>query len=599
MSFTYTVPVGETFGTMRLSKASMYLKSSGVGTKNQAKLIFDSNVSVGAKMSVGADETTNSLRSSNVFIAPNFKAESITGKTSNGVLTTDANGFLQQSSGFTYSASTLEVPNARITGDLTVGGKVTILDTSTVLIEDPIVQVGMSNIMASQEVGFIFTANNSSLGSNVCIGFVPSSGASGNVFVIGQTYNSANQSALNVEESGNLAVQIYGTLNVTKGITQNGSPLASLDDITLELAIQNSNYETDSLINFHNGITSNSVSISSISGVNRIDSDVLGNIRLGVKHTGTTVVNSNVLVLNEHGGVVDSGMTIAEIASAPGGSSNLQTVMTTGDSAGRTSETMFLDNTNTALDVAGNVFVRNELYAGTVISNGLNSNTAAFNIVLANQLQVADIYADGQNINFYGPAMNVSGNITAQSFTGNGSALTNVPTVSGLQTVTTNGATTSTAVSFTNSGVAVSVPNGSVQANGVLASTLDVTGSATFNGVTTVSVLKFTPGGVDPDDAPPAVAQYTGITSNIININMTGVTYGSNTVTNAVGNVNGLSVTGLAANAHLYLYVNGTQTFVTPTDGYTYLSKALGLNKVVYHVFKIGGTTFVDMTSVN
>jgi hypothetical protein len=64
--------------------------------------------------------------------------------------------------------------------------------------------------------------------------------------------------------------------------------------------------------------------------------------------------------------------------------------------------------------------------------------------------------------------------------------------------------------------------------------------------------------------------------------------------------VKGLDVTDLAENAHLYIYVNGSQqTFVTPADGYVYLSKALGPGKVMYHVFNVGGTTFVEMTAVN
>jgi hypothetical protein len=138
-----------------------------------------------------------------------------------------------------------------------------------------------------------------------------------------------------------------------------------------------------------------------------------------------------------------------------------------------------------------------------------------------------------------------------------------------------------------------------VQGTGVLAKNLDVSGSATFDGVTTMSILKFTPGGIDPELTSPIVT-YT-VSSNVINITATGVTYGSNTVTSAVGNVTGLNVIDLNPNAHVYLYVQGSQTFVTPTDGYTYLSTPTFpmTGNAMYHVFNIGGKIFVDMTKVN
>jgi len=137
-----------------------------------------------------------------------------------------------------------------------------------------------------------------------------------------------------------------------------------------------------------------------------------------------------------------------------------------------------------------------------------------------------------------------------------------------------------------------------VFADDVLAKSLDVSGPATFNGVTTVSVLKFTPGGIDPAIASP-VAVYTGTAENLIHITATGVTYGSATVDDADGTVTGLSITDLAPNAHLYIHVKGLQTFAAPTDGYTYLSTVTGAVPVMYHVFNVGGTIFVDMTQVN
>jgi len=211
--------------------------------------------------------------------------------------------------------------------------------------------------------------------------------------------------------------------------------------------------------------------------------------------------------------------------------------------------------------VSGNV-IATTFTGGTVISEALNSNTAAMNLLNLNRLQVADIHANGDNINFYGPSMNVAGNITSASLTTD------------------------------------AVTSELVQATGVLAQSLDVSGATTFSGVTTISVMKFTPGGIDPQIASPA-AVYTGTAGGIISVTATGVIYGSATISDATGTVTGLNITGLSPNGHLYLYVNGSQTFGAPTDGLTYLSSFTGAGHAVYHVFNIGGKVFVDMTKVN
>lgn len=740
MSFTYTqTQTNPTFGTLNLKRANLLLDSLFNG-RDTASIIFTSNNASNTQMLFGPDASVNAgnvIAGSHTIKAPTFQASTLTAP--GGILTTDASGLLTQDPNFKYLDNKLTVRDMEVTGNLVVN-HIEINDMTTVLIEDPIVQVGLSNIMADQDVGFIFTANASTFGSNVALGFSPTTpfgfGGPEGTFVIGRTDADAGAGGRDVfNVYGDMNVGIYGNLGVSNTIT---CPIIQV-----------------------NGI--------------KIENDSQNNIKLNTKLELARPTTSNLLVLNNIGGITDSGYTISTLpGGGGGGSQDLQSVLDLGATA---DTTMSLTNAETGLNVTnnvivgGNVFVGRYLTADTLISESLNSNTASFDVVNVNKLQVADIHANGDNINFYGPSMNVAGNLFAATFHGDGSALTNLNITSNLQSITVNGATSDRTVSLTNATTGLSVtsnasvggtlsvgntqidedlgtmvlssqngivvsgtdhsviffPNNSyiasdatlnnnlkikansnltvftndgatsamtlttggelylpniassctatrvlgystsgevthsntlsvetvisnslnantaalnllnlntlqvadihanggninfygprmnvsgnitsaslttgvAQATGVLAQNLNVTGSATFDGVATVSVLKFSPGGIDPEIASPAVSY--SISSNIINLTATGVTYGSATVDDAIGQVKGVSVTGLSPNAHLYIYVQGSQTFVTPTDGLTYLSTPSFpmTSNAVYHIFNIGGKIFVDLTKVN
>jgi YVTN family beta-propeller protein len=257
-------------------------------------------------------------------------------------------------------------------------------------------------------------------------------------------------------------------------------------------------------------------------------------------------------------------------------SSNLQTVTTNGAT---TNNTLVLTNA-TGIQATGNVLVDGKITADSiqvrqVLTTNLvcafgnvadfSSETISCNSLNGNELRIADLYAVGRNINFYGPTVNMNGNLVAR-------------------TVTTDVLTANTVVAPV------------AQIDATLTKSLDVSGPATFNGVTTVSVLKFTPGGIDPALTAPTVS--ATVSGGVIQLDANGAVYGSNTLTSA-GTITGFNVSNLSDGSHVYEYVKGV-TIVALSDANTYLSKVTGSGiNVMFHVFNVGGTIFIDSTKVN
>jgi DNA-binding beta-propeller fold protein YncE len=248
----------------------------------------------------------------------------------------------------------------------------------------------------------------------------------------------------------------------------------------------------------------------------------------------------------------------------PAGSttSNLQTVT---DNGATTNKTLVLTNA-TGLQASGNISVSGTVSAQNIVGNTITGvQSGAINVLNTNELHVADMYAVGRNINFYGPTVNMNGNLVAR-------------------TVTTDVLTANTVVAPV------------AQIDATLTKSLDVSGPATFNGVTTVSVLKFTPGGIDPALTAPTVS--ATVSGGVIQLDANGAVYGSNTLTSA-GTITGFNVSNLSDGSHVYEYVKGV-TIVALSDANTYLSKVTGSGiNVMFHVFNVGGTIFIDSTKVN
>jgi hypothetical protein len=247
-------------------------------------------------------------------------------------------------------------------------------------------------------------------------------------------------------------------------------------------------------------------------------------------------------------------------------SSNLQAVTTNGAT---TNKTLVLTNA-TGLQASGNISVTGTVSAQNIVGNTITGvQSGAINVLNTNELHVADMYAVGQNINFYGPTVTMKGNLTSQNIT------TGVLTAN---TMTGN----------------IVAPVALIDAT--LTKSLDVSGPATFNGVTTVSVLKFTPGGIDPALTAPTVS--ATVSGGVIQLNANGAVYGSNTLTSP-GTITGFNVSNLNEGSHVYEYVKNV-TIVALSDANTYLSKVTGSGiHVMFHVFKVGGTVFIDATKVN
>lgn len=221
MSFTYTQSGPNPVGTLNLNTAHLKL------TYQDKKLIFFNNVSLGGSGS--------NIVASNAVQAPGFQFANTASNgivyASNGVMTTAG-------SGFTIAGDTLTVPNLTLTGNLQVNGTVTTVNTTTLVITDPVVQIG-SNITDTTNVGLIFTSGPSF--ANVAFGFTPAS----NTMILTGTASSAYGTDMDVTSQVNLSVNGVLTANAfigDGGLLSNisGSTLSNLQDVTT-----NGNVTTD------------------------------------------------------------------------------------------------------------------------------------------------------------------------------------------------------------------------------------------------------------------------------------------------------------------------------------------------------------------
>jgi len=540
MSITYTLTSTD-FGTLNMAAGDLLLSTPFNERGDSAQLIFTANNASNKWMTVGPNEDgSNTLTSDTKMVFPDVQIQNL--NTAGGVITTNSTGNLVQDSYFTYNSisQTLSVPN------LSVNGNVIVNSVQTVLIEDPIVQIGLSNIGIHQDTGLILSSNAQN-GSNIAIGYSHRAGGDGNDgVVIGRTTYSASATGqlFDPTNAQSANVYIYGKLTVKGPVYENANVLASQTFVTSQGYITSSalsGYATESFVTSQGYITSSA--LSGYATESYVDN------KLPV-YSGTNDQHSNLVAYNYSGALIDTGVPIDSI-SGGGASGSFESLTVGADfsvndvdglqtSNASVSNVLTLSGSGTVLSAPNGALV-----AKSVVSSNLTSNTAAFDIVNTNELHVNALYATG------------------------GVTMLSDASVSG-----------------------------SLQSDATLTNTLNVTGNATLDGVTTVSVLKFTPGGIDPQLTSATTT--VSFASGVISVGAAGVTYGSNTLSTATGSVTGLSVTGLAPNAHVYLYVNGSQSFVTPTDPYTYLGTPfVGTGKAMYHIFNVGGKIFVDMTQVN
>ena len=193
MSFTYTQSGPNPVGTLNLNSAHLKL------TYQDKKLIFFNNVSLGGSGS--------NIVASNSIQAPGFQ---FANSSANGIVYASNGVMSTAGSGFTIAGDTLTVPNLTLTGNLQVNGTVTTVNTTTLVITDPIVQIG-SNITDTTNVGLIFTSGPSF--ANVAFGFTPAS----NTMILTGTASSAYGTDMDVTSQVNLAVNGILTANAFIG----------------------------------------------------------------------------------------------------------------------------------------------------------------------------------------------------------------------------------------------------------------------------------------------------------------------------------------------------------------------------------------------
>jgi hypothetical protein len=302
--------------------------------------------------------------------------------------------------GLTVSKDTL------IYGNLEVRGNTTYLSTQNLLVEDPILALGANNTSSSLDTGLIVLVYQGD--SNVAFGY---RGAS-NEFIISHTLSSPDDSELIPDTSNSINVHVYGDVTADSFIGDGGL-LSNIASNLHQIAL-NGNTTSETII---------------------LDGDI----------TGLSVTN-NVLV----GGNVTAASFIGDGGLLSNIASNLHQIALNGNT---TSETIILDGDITGLNVTNNVLVGGNVTASSFIGDGgLLSNIASnlHQIALNGNVTTETIYLNNAVTGLEVDAnVVVGGNVTANAFLGDGGLLSNIAAT--LQEVSDNGNVTTNTLQFTNS----------------------------------------------------------------------------------------------------------------------------------------------------
>jgi hypothetical protein len=294
-------------------------------------------------------------------------------------------------------------------------------------------------------------------------------------------------------------------------------------------------------------LINNTLTASNINGISGLYSNVnfISNVKSLINSSLTSSNIDNITGLYSAPNFVSNVNSL--ISASASTNSTLQDVTVNGASSDRT---VNLSNATTGLTTTSNVTVGGQLkVTGNIVSlQSLSAPAIATDTIAVNTVLATNVYATG--------------------------GLVSTGTVIASKLVDASGAT-------------------------VIANDADIHNNLTVGGVTTVSILKFTPGGIDPV-LTSAVPTFT-VTNGYINLSATGVTYGSNTYNAASGTIKGFVITGLAANAHIYFYVSALT--LTRDDANNKYIKPLANGpyaNILFHIFNVPGVgNFIDMASVN
>ena len=301
--------------------------------------------------------------------------------------------------GLTVSKDTL------IYGNLEVRGNTTYLSTQNLLVEDPILALGANNTSSSLDTGLIVLVYQGD--SNVAFGY---RGAS-NEFIISHTLSSPDDSELIPDTSNVINVHVYGDVTADSFVGDGGL-LSNIASNLHQIAL-NGNTTSETII-LDGGVT-------------------------GLSVTNNVLVGGNVTALSFAG---DGGL-LSNIAS------NLQQIALNGNV---TTETLYFQQEITGIDVSNNVLVGGNVTASNFIGDGgllsniasnlqqiaLNGNVTTETLYLNNPVTGLEVLSN----------VLVGGNVTADVFRGDGGLLSNIAAT--LQEVSDNGNVTSNTLQFTN-----------------------------------------------------------------------------------------------------------------------------------------------------
>ena len=428
--------------------------------------------------------------------------------------------------------ATLTTADLVVTGNITIQGTTTTIDTSTTRIEDPLMELGggpAGNALTTDDglergllmhyyasgtkdafMGWNTSAGEFSLASNVTYtgNNITSINEYGNVqagHFIGEGDTLGNITGANVTGTVKNANMSAYAANVTNASQPN---ITSLGNLT-SLFVGNSTSNTV----FGNG-TITATGTANIGG----DLNVTGNANIGnLKVDGTITGNF-------------SGST-----SAPG--SNTQIVFNDANVSNASAGLTFVKTSN-ALTASGTITGGNLSTAGTLSVTG-NANVG--NIGTVSVVATGNISTG--NVTISDNAVNATGNVTAGNLT-TGGVVSATGNVSGNNLTTTGDVTTGTVTATGN----ISTSGGNISAGG----NASITGTATVGNLTTGGDITGTGGSSTANVQYLTVRGTANITStatagNLVSsgyANVTGNVVGGNLVTTGTANIGNLVISG-------------------------------------------------------
>ena len=289
---------------------------------------------------------------SNITVSNNLVVSDLT---PSRVVVVGANNELVDYAGLTFASDTLTVDgDADISGNLTVRGTTTYLQTINSTVSDALMEVGAGNSVDTLDLGVIFSRPS----TNVGIGFRGDE----NEFMIGHTLSAPDQSDLTPDTGNALQLHVYGEV-LSEGLDVRGS--ANTGSITTLDASVNGNLTVTSTDDTASAAPELTLFKNSATPAN---ADYLGQLRFqGENSAGGSVVYSK--ITGKIGEVTQGSEDgIIEFAFQR---NSTQTI------GGRwTSDALKLIN-DTGLEVAGNVAVDTDTLFVDVSADKVGVNTTA------------------------------------------------------------------------------------------------------------------------------------------------------------------------------------------------------------------------------